>query len=43
MNPIAVVLLLVALVLIIVGFRGKQDNLITAISGKKYGKATLTS
>lgn len=42
MNPIAVVILLVAILFITVGFKGKQDNLISAITGKKYNQSSLT-
>lgn len=41
MNPVAVFIAIVALVLLITGFRGKQDNLIAAITGKPYGSSTL--
>lgn len=41
MNPVAVVILLVAIVFIVIGFKGKQDNLIAAITGKQYGKSGL--
>lgn len=42
MNPVAVVLIFVAAVMIVVGYKGKQDTLITAISGKRYGNTALT-
>jgi len=41
MNPLALALLGIGLLLVIVGFRGHQDNLIAAITGKAYGKSTL--
>jgi len=41
MTPIAVILILVAVLLIVVGFRGKQDNLITGLVGRPYGKTNL--
>lgn len=41
MNPVAVVMLIIAVVFIIVGFKGKQDNLIAAITNKQYGSSTL--
>lgn len=42
MNPVAVVLILVAVVMIIVGYKGKQDTLISAIKDKRYGNTGLT-
>lgn len=42
MNPIAIVLIIIALTLIIVGFKGKQDNLISAILNRKFGNSTLS-
>lgn len=42
MNPVAVVLILIAAVFIIAGFKGKQDNLISALTNKHYGNGTLT-
>lgn len=41
MNPIAVALLLIGALFIIVGFKGKQDNLIATATGKPYGSSTL--
>jgi hypothetical protein len=41
MNPVAVLLLLVAVLFIIVGFKGKQDNLIATVKGSPYGNSTL--
>ena len=42
MNPVAVVLILIGAVFIIVGYKGKQDNLISAITNKHYGTGTLS-
>lgn len=42
MNPVGVVLLMIGIALIVIGFRGKQDNAISALMGKKYGKTNLT-
>ena len=41
MNPWAVVLALVALVIGIAAAKGKQDDLVAAIIGKQYGDSTL--
>lgn len=42
MNPIALLMLAVGLLMLIVAFKGKQDNLITAVTGKSYGSSTLS-
>lgn len=41
MNPVAVTLIGLGLLLIVVGFRNNQDNLIATATGKPYGKSTL--
>lgn len=41
MNPFAIALAIIALTMLVVGFRGKQDNLIAAVTGKKYGNSSL--
>lgn len=40
-NPVAVTLIGLGLLLIVVGFRNNQDNLIATATGKPYGKSTL--
>lgn len=42
MNPVAVVLILVAAIMIVVGYKGKQDTLISGLTGKRYGNTALT-
>lgn len=42
MNPVAFFLVFVGILLIVSGFRGHSDNIISAVTGSKYGKATLT-
>lgn len=41
LNPWAVVILLIGLSLMVAGFKGSQDNLIAAITGKPYKNSTL--
>lgn len=41
MNPWAAFVIVIALAIIIVGVKGKEDNLIAAIIGKQYGSSTL--
>jgi hypothetical protein len=41
MNPLAVALLLIGIVLVVSAFRDKQDNVISAITGKRYGDASI--
>ena len=41
MNPVALLLAAIGLFLLVVGFKGKQDTLITAVTGKPYGSSTL--
>lgn len=41
MDPWAVFILLVALALIVIAVKGKQDNAIAAITGKPYRNSTL--
>jgi hypothetical protein len=41
MNPWALLLLLVAVVLVIVAWRGSQDNVVAAIIGRQYGNSTV--
>lgn len=43
LNPWAVVILLVGLSLMVAGFKGSQDNLVAAITGKPYKNSTLAS
>jgi len=43
MNPLALVFIFVGFVLIVVGFKGKGDNLIAGVTGKQYGKSTLAA
>lgn len=42
MNPVVILIGFVGLVLLIAGFRGKQDDWIAAATGKPYGSSTLT-
>jgi hypothetical protein len=41
MNPYAFILLLIAALVGIAAAKGKQDNLVAAITGKAYGNSTL--
>ena len=41
MNPWAFVILVVAIVLIILAWKGTQDNVISAIIGRPYGNTQL--
>lgn len=40
-NPGALLLLALGVILLVLGFRGNQDNLIAGITGKPYGKSSL--
>lgn len=40
-NPGALLLLAAGVVLLVLGFKGNQDNLIAAFTGKPYGKSSL--
>lgn len=41
MNPWAVLLLAIALLLVIVGVKGTQDNVVSAVLGRRYGNSQL--
>ena len=41
MNPWAFVILLIAVLMIIVAWKGTQDNVISAVIGRPYGNSTL--
>ena len=41
MNPGALVILFIALVLIVVAWKGTQDNVIAAVIGRQYGNSTI--
>jgi hypothetical protein len=41
MNPTALVFMLVGILMIVSGFRGHTDNIISAVTGEHYGKADL--
>jgi len=41
-NPWAILLILVAVAVVIVGFKGTQDNVISVIKGKPYGTSALS-
>lgn len=41
MNPFAALLILVAILGIIVAAKGKQDNVVAALLGRKYKGSTL--
>ncbi len=41
MNPVAFVLIFVGVFLVISGFRGHSDNIISAVTGTNYGGASL--
>jgi hypothetical protein len=40
-NPEALVIVALGLFLMVLGFKGKTDNLIAAIKGTPYGSSTL--
>ena len=40
-NPEALVIVALGLFLMILGFKGKADNLIAATKGQQYGSSTL--
>jgi hypothetical protein len=40
-NPEALVIVALGLFLMVIGFKGKTDNLIAAVKGAPYGKSTL--
>ncbi len=40
-NPAAVIVCAVAVLFIVIGFRGKSDNLLAALMGRPYGGSTL--
>jgi hypothetical protein len=41
MNPWAFILFIIAIVIGIAAAKGKQDDLVAAITGKKYGDSNL--
>lgn len=41
MNPVALLLLLLAIVILAIAFKGHQDNLIAAVTGKPWHNSTL--
>ena len=41
MNPFALLIVVVALLLFVVAFKGTQDNVISALLGRQYGNAQL--
>lgn len=41
MNPVMLLVLFAGLILIVVAFRGHQDNAIAAVMGKGYKNSTL--
>lgn len=41
MNPWALFIILIALLLFVVAVKGTQDNVISAIKGKPYGNTVL--
>ena len=42
MNPWAAVILLIAFACIVIGVKGTEDNLVAAITGKRYNNSTLS-
>ena len=43
MNPFSLLLVALGIGLMIIGFRGHQDNLVSAITGHEWGSTTLTT
>ena len=41
MNPVGLIVAIGGLFLLIVAYKGKQDNLIATVMGKRYGKSSL--
>lgn len=41
MSPLAMLLILVGVLLAVVGFKDKQETLLSAVTGKTVGKSTL--
>lgn len=41
MNPLAILFVFLGLALVVIGFKGKGDNLIAGVTGKQYGQSTL--
>lgn len=41
MNPLGLLVAGLGLFLLVVAYKGKQDNLIATVHGKAYGKSTL--
>jgi hypothetical protein len=41
-NPEALVIIALGLFLLVLGFKGKTDNIIAAVKGTPYGKSTLS-
>lgn len=42
MNPWGVVYLIVGIILLVIAWKGSQDNVISALTGKPYGSSTLS-
>jgi hypothetical protein len=42
-NPLALLFIVIGFVLIVIGFKGKGDNLIAGATGKPYGTSTLAA
>ena len=42
MNPLMLFLLCVGILKLVIGFRGKQDNVIAATTGKQWRGSTLS-
>ena len=41
MNPYALILLLVGITLIVIAWKGSQDNVLSALLNRPYGNSTL--
>lgn len=42
MNPVGLLVASLGLFLLVIAYKGKQDNLIATTTGKRYGKSSLT-
>lgn len=42
MNPWAIILILLAIVMLLVAWKGTQDNVVAMFLGHKYGNSTIS-
>ena len=42
MNPYALIVLIAGILLIVMGWKGSQDNVVAAVLGHPYGNSTLS-